>query len=92
MNTIRVLHVIGIMNRGGAEAMIMNLYRQIDRSIIQFDFVENDSGRVAAYDEEIEQLGGRIYRCPPYKGINHSKYVPGSPRYAGQSPGYPAGE
>ena len=40
---IRVLHVIGIMNRGGAETMIMNLYRHIDRSKVQFDFVENSS-------------------------------------------------
>ena len=38
---IRVLHVIGIMNRGGAETMIMNLYRHIDRSKVQFDFVDN---------------------------------------------------
>ena len=45
---IRVLHVIGIMNRGGAETMIMNLYRHIDRSKVQFDFVENSSEPTAA--------------------------------------------
>ena len=49
---IRVLHVIGIMNRGGAETMIMNLYRHIDRSKVQFDFVENSS-EPAIFDEEI---------------------------------------
>ena len=38
---IRVLQVIGVMNRGGAETMIMNLYRHIDREKVQFDFVEN---------------------------------------------------
>ena len=65
--TIRVLHVIGIMNRGGAETMIMNLYRQIDRHKIQFDFVEN-SLDMAAFDEEILSLGGKIYRCPHYNG------------------------
>ena len=57
---IRVLHVIGIMNRGGAETMIMNLYRHIDRSKVQFDFVENSS-EPAIFDEEIISLGGRIY-------------------------------
>ena len=36
---IRVLQVTGVMNRGGAETMIMNLYRKIDRTKIQFDFV-----------------------------------------------------
>ena len=52
---IRVLHVIGIMNQGGAETMIMNLYRQIDRDKVQFDFVENEN-RGAFFDEEIRNL------------------------------------
>lgn len=70
---IRVLHVIGIMNRGGAETMIMNLYRNIDRTKVQFDFVENSS-EPAAYDEEIKQLGGRIFRCPHFNGKNYLTY------------------
>ena len=37
---IRILQVLGVMNRGGAETMIMNIYRKIDRSKIQFDFVD----------------------------------------------------
>ena len=36
---IHVLHVIRAMDRGGAETMIMNLYRHIDRSRIKFDFL-----------------------------------------------------
>lgn len=71
---IRVLHVIGIMNRGGAETMIMNLYRNIDRHNVQFDFVENE-GDEAAFDAEIRQLGGRIYHCPRYVGKNHAAYT-----------------
>lgn len=71
---IRVLHVIGVMNRGGAETMIMNLYRNIDRTRVQFDFVQNEGGP-AAYDEEILSLGGRIYRCPRYRGKNHFAYT-----------------
>ena len=35
---IRVLHVVTHMNRGGLETMIMNYYRHIDRTKIQFDF------------------------------------------------------
>ncbi len=70
---IRVLHVIGIMNRGGAETMIMNLYRKIDRTKIQFDFVEN-SFEKADFDDEILKLGGKIYRCPHYNGKNHFQY------------------
>ena len=70
---IRVLHVMGIMNRGGAETMIMNLYRKINRSKVQFDFVENSFER-AAYDDEIEALGGKIYRCPHFNGKNYFQY------------------
>lgn len=71
---IRVLHVVGSMNRGGTENMIMNLYRSIDRTKVQFDFVEND-GSEAAFDKEIEDLGGRIFRCPRYNALNHFFYV-----------------
>lgn len=71
---IRVLHVIASMNRGGAENMIMNLYRAIDRTHIQFDFVEC-TNVPAAFDEEILSLGGRIFRCPRYTVKNHCSYV-----------------
>ncbi len=70
---MRVLQVIGIMNQGGAEVMIMNLYRKIDRSKIQFDFVENENDG-AFYDEEIRKLGGHIYHCPRFIGKNYVKY------------------
>lgn len=58
---IRVLHVVTHMNRGGLETMIMNYYRNIDRETVQFDFLVHRENK-ADYDEEIEQLGGRIYR------------------------------
>ncbi len=70
---IRILQVIGIMNQGGAENMIMNLYRQIDRTNIQFDFVENENDG-AMFDEEIRRLGGQIYHCPRFVGKNYLKY------------------
>lgn len=70
---IRILHVIGIMNRGGAETMIMNLYRRIDRSKVQFDFVEHTDG-TAVFDEEILTLGGKIYHCPRFTGKNYFIY------------------
>ena len=70
---MRVLHVIGIMDRGGAEAMIMNLYRNIDREQVQFDFAENTFTE-GAYDEEIRHLGGRIFNCPHFNGKNYLQY------------------
>lgn len=60
MTVVRVLHVVGAMNRGGAETMLMNLYRALDRTRLQFDFLEFSDG-VSDYAPEIERLGGRIY-------------------------------
>ena len=71
---IRVLHVNGIMNYGGAEAMIMNLYRQIDRDNVQFDFIVH-SEKDGYYDKEIALLGGKKHICPRYTVSNHIAYV-----------------
>lgn len=60
---VRVLQVVTHMNRGGLETMIMNYYRNIDREQIQFDFLVHRQER-ADYDDEIEKLGGKIYRLP----------------------------
>lgn len=60
---IRVLQVFGRMDRGGAETMIMNLYRNIDRTKVQFDFVVHTDEK-CAFDEEIKALGGYIYSVP----------------------------
>lgn len=63
MSPIRVLQVVTHMDRGGLESMLMNYYRHIDREKIQFDFLEHRRDR-AAFDDEIEALGGRIYHLP----------------------------
>lgn len=59
----RVLHIVGGMNRGGAETMIMNIYRALDRKTLQFDFITHRED-ICDYDEEIRQLGGRIFYVP----------------------------
>ena len=73
MEPIRVLQVVTIMNRGGLETMLMNYYRKIDRSKIQFDFMVHRSER-GHYDDEIEKLGGKIYRMIPIRPGNYHKY------------------
>lgn len=60
---IRILHVVTYMGRGGLETMLMNYYRQIDRTQVQFDFLVHREKK-ADYDDEIESLGGKIYRLP----------------------------
>ncbi|WP_010678083.1 glycosyltransferase family 1 protein [Bacillus timonensis] len=69
---IRVLHVVVNMNRGGAETLIMNLYRNIDRSKVQFDFLTCKEG---VFDKEILELGGRIHRIPYITDVGHFGYV-----------------
>lgn len=71
---IRILHVVGNMNRGGTETLLMSIYRNIDRKSIQFDFVEH-TNLESAYDPEIRSLGGRIFRIPRYKIYNHFNYI-----------------
>ena len=61
---VRILNLFTIMNRGGAETMVMNYYRSIDRTKVQFDFMVHRQER-GAYDDEIEAMGGKIYRMSP---------------------------
>ncbi|MDE7282698.1 MAG: glycosyltransferase, partial [Lachnospiraceae bacterium] len=70
---IRILHVLGGLSLGGAESRIMDLYRNMDRQKIQFDFLVHSSGE-EHFDEEIEALGGRIYRVPRFKVYNLFSY------------------
>lgn len=70
---IRVLNLFTIMNRGGAETMVMNYYRNIDRNKVQYDFMVHRQER-GAYDDEIEALGGRIYRMPPVRPWTANEY------------------
>lgn len=71
---VRVLHVVTSMDVGGVETMLMNLYRNINRSEVQFDFLFHREGS-SYYDEEIKQLGGRIYRVQPAKGSRLFRYI-----------------
>lgn len=57
---IRILQVVTYMGRGGLETMLMNYYRNIDRSKVQFDFLVHRDFE-ADYDKDILSLGGKIY-------------------------------
>jgi glycosyltransferase involved in cell wall biosynthesis len=60
------------MNRGGAETLIMNLYRNIDRSKVQFDFLTCKEG---VFDSEILKMGGKVHRVPYISEVGHFKYI-----------------
>lgn len=73
---IHVLHVLGGVGLGGAESRIMDLYRQMDREEIQFDFLVHASAarKPEFYDEEIQNLGGHIYVLPKFRVYNYFAY------------------
>lgn len=71
---IRVLHSVSNMDRGGIETMLMNYYRNIDRTKIQFDFIANNT-KPGYYDDEIKSLGGRVFISPGLKPNNYPEYV-----------------
>jgi glycosyltransferase involved in cell wall biosynthesis len=60
------------MNRGGAETLLMNLYRNIDRTKVQFHFLTCKPG---VFDAEIEEMGGKIHRIPYVTDVGHPKYI-----------------
>ena len=69
---IRVLHIVTYMGRGGLETMLMNYYRNIDRTKVQFDFLVHREVE-ADYDKEILDMGGKIYHV--------SRLIPWSKEY-----------
>ena len=69
---LRILQIVTYMGRGGLETMLMNYYRHIDRSKVQFDFLVHRDFE-ADYDQEIRELGGRIYHV--------SRLIPWSRKY-----------
>lgn len=74
MEPIRILHENVIMDVGGIECLLMNLYRNIDRNKVQFDFMVHRE-KEGYFDREIESLGGKIYRCEPFNPFHHQKYL-----------------
>ena len=60
---IKVLHFVSKMDRGGQETFIMNVYRNLNRNKIQFNFLCSENV-VGDYDNEIDNLGGKIFYLP----------------------------
>lgn len=59
---LRILHVVGAMNRGGVEGWLMQVLRRMDRRAFHLDFLVS-TDRPCAYDDEVRSLGGRIVPC-----------------------------
>ena len=65
---IIVAQIMGKWLGNGVESVIMNYYRHLDHSKVQFDFIcDEDSTRIP-YDE-IKKLGGRVFLVPKYQNL-----------------------
>ena len=69
---VRVLQMVGSLDIGGSQIMVMNLYRAMDRERVQFDFIVDRPDKMF-FAEEIKALGGKVYVMPQFKGTNISK-------------------
>lgn len=69
----RILQVVGIMNRGGVETMLMNHMRALDKDFVNFDFIVHTEAE-CDYDAEILALGGRIFHAPAIRPWSYGRY------------------
>lgn len=60
---IKVLHIVGAMAPGGLENFIMNLFRNIDRERVTFDFVVH-ARKDGDYVPELESMGAGVFLIP----------------------------
>lgn len=73
---IKVLHVISRLHQGsGIANVIMNYYRNINRNIVQFDFLVTSTDNGEEYVSEIEKYGGKIYYFPKLRLTNANNFI-----------------
>lgn len=84
---IRVLQCVNDMHRAGLETMLMNYYRNIDRTKIQFDFLTHRPHK-SDYDDEILSLGGKVYYAPRLYPQNYPKYFKWMEQFFKEHPEY----
>ncbi len=84
---LRILHSVSNMDRAGLETMLMNYYRHMDHTEIQFDFLCNKQ-KPGVYDDEIRAMGGRIYRTPGLNPVSYPQYLRYMKEFFRQEPGY----
>ncbi|MED1205196.1 glycosyltransferase family 1 protein [Heyndrickxia acidicola] len=70
----RILHVVSKMDRGGAETLLMNVYRNLDKTKHQFDFIAHTNA-AGDFDEEIQSLGGYVHKIKSLGSQGPVKYI-----------------
>lgn len=70
---VRILHILQRMEAGGTQALLMNIYRKIDRTKVQFDFLVVYKEK-QFYDDEIKKMGGHVYKLSFREDLNILKF------------------
>lgn len=70
-----VIQVFGSLNAGGAESRMMDVYKSIDRSKVQFHFISLSTDHNQFYESDIIHLGGKIYKIPSPREIGMLKHL-----------------
>jgi len=68
---IRVLHMMDRLEYGGVQSFVLNVYKEIDREKIQFDFLVTDNGN---YDKIFKEMGSKIFLIPNIKKVGYFRY------------------
>lgn len=84
---LKILQIFTILNRGGAETNMMNYYREMDRSRFQCDFLVHRPEE-GAYEKEILELGGKIFRLPALHPLKIDAYKKAVALFFDENPGY----
>lgn len=65
---LRVLHVLAVLDCGGAETRLAELWRNIDREKVHFGFCVHKDW-MGYYEPEMLALGSKVFRCGPLKNL-----------------------
>lgn len=74
MKKIRVIHCVGQLGMGGAETLIVNAFKYIDRKHFQFDFLVFNEQK-GFYDDEVKELGSNIYHLSSLSTVGVYQYI-----------------
>lgn len=85
MEKIKVLQIIRSMNIGGAQTLLMNILKNIDKEKIEFHFLLNEKG---VFDEEIKRMGGKIFYMPYITEVGQMKYCKNLKKFFEEHPEY----
>lgn len=84
---VRVLHVFGRLDVGGAESRTIDIYKNINREFVQFDFLVH-TDEIGFYEPIVNNLGGKIYRVPRFRLKTALVYIKALNKFFKQHPEY----